>query len=121
MTTLSATPVDPHQLNLLDLVADTQTPTGKPFADAFKDACLMDAELNAGQIHPSRVSAILHDALSTFDPRRFSAMWAPACGPNGFMDKTDIYRPIDPNVSRGNGAKEVRLRKLRTLPEDVAA
>ena len=111
MTTLATRPVDdPDQLAL---IADDQTPLGKPFADAFRDACLADAVAHDGMVHPSRVSGILARHYGDFDPRRFSAMWAPACGRDGFLDKTDELAPIDPERSRGNGGKSVRLRRWR--------
>ena len=111
MTTLATSPVpDPDQLALL---ADDLTPLGRPFAEAFRDACRMDALTHGGEVHPSRVSALLHAAVGDFDPRRFSAMWAPACGRDGFLDKTDRLAPIDPGVSKGNGNKSVRLRMWR--------
>ena len=108
---LAAQPVD--EPDLLALIADEVTPLGKPFADAFRDACRKDAEAHDGYVHPSRVSALLHSAVGDFDPRRFSAMWAPACGRDGYLDKTDMLAPIDPTNSRGNGGKSVRLRRWR--------
>jgi len=111
MTHLATTPVpDPDQLAL---IADDMTVIGKPFADAFRDACLADAIAHDGKVHPSRVSALLTRHYGDFDPRRFSAMWAPACSRDGFLDKTDELAPIDPEVSKGNGNKMVRLRAWR--------
>lgn len=121
MTTLAATPITHDQVNLLDLIADRQTPLGKPFADAFRDACEADAEAHDGWVHPSRVNALLHDALGDINPRSFSAQWAPACGPNGFLDKTDVVEPIDPTYSDGNGNKAVRLRRWRGWPVAAVA
>lgn len=109
--TLAGNPVD--EPDLLTLIADEQTVLGKPFADAFRDACEADARANDGWVHPSRVNARLHAVVGDFDPRRFSAMWAPACGRDGFLDKTDVLSPIDPANSRGNGGKSVRLRRFR--------
>ena len=111
MTTLAALPVaDPDQLAL---IADDWTPLAVDFADAFRAACHDDARAHGGLVHPSRVSALLHERLGDFDPRRFSASWAPACGRDGFLDKTDQSEPIDPGVSKGNGNKLVRLRRWR--------
>ena len=112
MTTLSVRPVDdPDQLAL---IADDMTVIGKPFADAFRDACLADAVAHDGWVHPSRVSAILRRHYGDFDPRRFSASWGPACRPEGgYLDKTKREEPIDPAVSKGNGNKDVRLRRWR--------
>ena len=118
MTTLASLPVaDPDQLAL---IADDLTPIGKTFADAFRDACLADAVAHDGEVHPSRVSALLHRHYGDFDPRRFSAMWAPACGREGFLDKTDELRPIDPETSKGNGNKKVPLRTWRGWAEHEA-
>lgn len=113
MTNLAATPVDPDQLDLLSLVADEQTPLGQLHRDDFRRACLADAATNDGWVHPSRVSALLHRWFGEVNPRWLSAQWVPACGPDGFLDKTDRWAPIDPEHSRGNGGKSVRLRRLR--------
>ncbi len=99
--------------DLLDLLADGRTPLGKVHMDDFRAACQADAEAHDGDVHPSRVSELLHQRFGEIDPRSFSARWAPACGPNGFLDKTDQLAPIDPEHSRGNGNKEVRLRRWR--------
>lgn len=119
MTTHLAThPIpDPDQLAL---IADDLTPIGRPFAEAFEAACLTDARRHLGLVHPSRVSAILRESYGDFDPRRFSAMWAPACGREGYLDKTDMLAPIDPEVSKGNGNKSVRLRRWRVADRDFA-
>ena len=111
MTTLATRPVD--EPDLLAQLADQVTTLGKPFADAFRDACYADAIAHDGEVHPSRVSALLRRHHGDFDPRRFSAMWAPACGREGFLDKTDRLAPIDPEHSKGNGNKDVRLRRWR--------
>lgn len=116
MTTLATRPVaDPDQLAL---IADDLTPFGRPLADAFRDACRADAAAHDGMVHPSRVSSLLREAVGDFDPRRFSAMWAPACGRNGYLEKTDILADIDPEVSKGNGNKQVRLRRWRVTDDD---
>ena len=114
MTTLAVRPVD--EPNLLALLADEVTPLGKSFADAFRDACREDADAHDGWVHPSRVSALLHESVGDFSPQRFSAMWSPACGREGYLDKTDTLAPIDPEHSRGNGNKDVRLRRWRGWP-----
>lgn len=113
MTTLAASPVLDDQLDLLSLVADPQTPLGKLRTQDFKDACRADAEAHYGLVHPSRVSALLHERFGEVNPRWLSAQWAPACGPNGFLDKTNVEKPIDPEHSRGNGNKKVKLRRWR--------
>lgn len=113
MTTL-ATHTDPDQLDMIALLADEATPLGKVHMDDFRAACLADARAHDGWVHPSRVSEILRGRFGEIDPRSFSARWAPACGPNGFLDKTDVLAPIDPAHSKGNGGKSVRLRRWRT-------
>lgn len=111
MTSLSTRPVEnPDELALF---GDNWTSLGKPFADAFRDACKADADANDGWVHPSRVSALLHKEFGDFNPRQFSASWAPACGREGYLDKTDRKAPIDPSVSKGNGNKDIKLRRWR--------
>lgn len=99
--------------DLLQLLADTVTPLGKLRMDDFRSACRADAVAHDGEVHPSRVSAILHDRFGEINPRSFSAKWAPACGPAGFLDKTKELAPIDPTHSRGNGNKQLLLRRWR--------
>lgn len=111
MTAVGVWPLD--EPDLLDLIAGTQTPLGKVRMDDFRAACRTDAEAHDGWVHPSRVSAILHDRFGEIDPRSFSAKWKPACGPTGFLDKTDRLDPIDAEHSRGNGNKKVPLRRWR--------
>lgn len=114
MTThLAAVPVMDDQLDLLTLVADNVTPLGALRAADFRDACAADAETHGGYVSTSRVSRILHDWFGDVNPRWLSAQWAPACGPNGFLDKTDIDQPIDPTHSKGNGNKTTKLRRWR--------
>ena len=116
MTILSARPVDPDQLSILDLVTDVETPLGKLHADDFRAACLEVGRANGGWVHPSKVSRLLHTRFGEINPRWFSGMWGSSCGRNGFMDKTDVPEPIDPEFSRGNGNKDVFLRMLRVTP-----
>jgi hypothetical protein len=99
--------------DLLDLIADTCTPLGKVRMDDFRAACHADALAHDGKVHPSRVSALLHQRFGEIDPRSFSAKWAPACGPDGFLDKTDELADIAPEHSRGNGNKKILLRRWR--------
>lgn len=112
MTTLAAVPVDPNQLDLLTLVADTQTPLGQLHRDDFEAACRAVAYDDL--VDPNLVSAWLHARFGEVKPQWLSAMWCAACGPNGFMTKTDTYVPIDGTHSKGNANKTVRLRRLRT-------
>lgn len=114
MTILAARPVDENQLDLLSLVTDNETPLGSLRRADFEVACRDDAADHDGLVHPSRVSALLHDRFGEINPRWLSAQWAPACGPNGFLRKTDLEAPIDPEHSKGNGNKSVKLRRLIT-------
>ena len=114
MSILAARPVDPDQLSILDLVTDIETPLGKLHADDFRAACVEVGRANDGWVHPSKVSRLLHARFGEVNPRWLSGMWASGCSGKGFMDKSDERRPIDPEFSRGNGAKDVRLRRLRT-------
>jgi hypothetical protein len=108
--------LDPDQADFLDLLADDRTPLGKVAMEDFREACWADALAHDGEVHPSRVSAILHARFGEIDPRSFSARWAPACGKHGFLDKTDVLVPIDGEHSRGNSNKEIRLRRWRDWP-----
>lgn len=114
VTILATRPVESEQLSILDLVTDVETPLGQLHAKDFREACERDAAEHDGWIHPSRVSLLLHNAFDEINPRALSAQWAGACGRNGFMDKTDVWAPIDARLSKGNGGKSVRLRRLRT-------
>lgn len=111
MTSLSFSPTDDY--DLLALVADPYSAPGKVRMDDFRQACLDDALAHRGWVHPSRVSARLHERFGELNPRSLSAKWAPACGPDGFLDKSDVLAPIDPTHSKGNGGKAVRLRRWR--------
>jgi hypothetical protein len=114
MTTLAASPVDPHQLDLLDLLADADTPLGRLHRDDFEQACRAVADAD-GWVNPNLVSAWLHARWGEIDPRWYSAQWAPACGPKGFMDKhPEVRVQIDGKHSRGNSNKDVVYRRLRT-------
>lgn len=108
MTALATHPVaDPDQLAL---IADDWTTLRKPFADAFKDACRTEAELHDGWVNPNSVRARLLDHPD-YEPRRYSAQWAPACGRSGFLAKTQQTVQIVGEGSRGNGNKSVPLRR----------
>lgn len=111
MTTVGVGALD--EPDLLALLADDYTPLGRVRMDDFRAACRADAEDHDGWVHPSRVSAILHTRFGQIDPRSFSAKWAPACGPDGFLDKTDRLAAIDATHSRGNSNKKVPLRRWR--------
>ena len=110
MTILSARPVsDPDELALF---ADNWTALHKPFADAFHDATIADGRGHDGEVNPNRVRLALLDHID-FNPRQFSALWGTACAADGWLDKTDVRVPIAGEGSRGNGNKDVRLRRLR--------
>jgi len=104
--TLSARPVeDPDQLAL---IADTWTPTGKPFADAFRDACRTVAN-EAGYINPNHVRVALMDR-DDYSPQRYSALWSKGVA-DGYLEVTELEVPISGPGSRGNGNKNVPLRR----------
>lgn len=114
MTTLATTPVCDDQLDLLDAIADTETPLGSLHAADFREACEAVADAD-GWVNPNLVSAWLHARWGEIRPRWYSAMWSSSCGSkNGFMDKTDRPVPIDPKHSRGNGNKSTVYRRLRS-------
>lgn len=110
MTILAARPVeDPDQLAL---IADNWTSLAKPFADAFRDATIADGQAHDGEVNPNRVRLALLDHVG-YSPRQLSALWGSACAADGWLDKTDVTVPIAGEGSRGNGNKDVRLRRLR--------
>jgi hypothetical protein len=109
MTTLATSPVD--EPDLLALIADTDTPLRKPFADRFRDACWVDALAHDGWVNPSRVRALLLAEGPIDNPRQLSALWSKSCGRDGFMVKTDALVPIEGAGSRGNTNKSVPLRR----------
>lgn len=113
MTSLATAPLSPDQLDLLSLLADEHTPLGLLAMADFKAACWQDARAHDGWVHPSRVSAILHDRFGEIHPQSLSAKWAPACGPNGFLDKDDRPAHLDGTHSKGNGNKSVPYRRWR--------
>jgi hypothetical protein len=109
MTTLAARPVeDPDQLSL---IADSWTTLGKPFADAFRDACEAEAHAHGfwggvdhggfGWVNPSAVRARVLDHES-YEPRRYAALWSTGCARDGYMTKTDRPVAITGQGSRGN-------------------
>lgn len=106
MTTLATSPTD--EPDLLSLIADPWTRPS--FAAAFKAACRAEAELHDGMVNPNRVRARMLDHPE-YEPRRYSAQWAPACGREGFLRKTDVLVPIEGEGSRGNGGKSVFARR----------
>ncbi len=114
MTALAVRPVDAETQETLHAVAGVSSPLGKLHADDFRRACEAVAFAHPdGLIHPSAVSAELHRVHGEIAPRWLSSMWAAGCSRSGFMDKTDVREPIDPTFSRGNGEKDVRMRRLR--------
>lgn len=114
MTALAVRPVDAETQETLHAVAGVSSPLGKLHANDFREACEYVASQHPdGLIHPSDVSWLLHHRFGEVNPRWLSSMWGAACSAGGFLDKTDERRPIDPIFSRGNGGKDVRLRRLR--------
>jgi hypothetical protein len=108
VTTLATQPVeDPDQLAL---IADNWTTLGRPFSEKFRAACERVAGRQGGWVDPNAVRAELIDEPD-YEPRRYAAQWAPACGRDGFLEKTDVLVPIRGEGSRGNGNKSVPLRR----------
>lgn len=104
---------DPDQMSLF---ADPWL--GKPFADAFREACETEGQLYDGWIDPSRVRERLLDHPS-YKPQQLSALWSHCCGPDGFMAKTDVPVQITGPGSTRNGNKSTYWRRLR--PQTPAA
>jgi hypothetical protein len=108
MTTLATQPVD--EPDLLSLIADPYTPLGAPFSAKFRSACQRVASRHGGWVDPNAVREELMDEPD-YEPRRYAAQWAGACGRDGFLVKTDVLVPIRGEGSKGNGNKSVPLRK----------
>lgn len=112
MTTLAtSSPDDPDQLALL---ADDWTATRKPFADAFRDACYLEAIGHDGWVDPNRVRArlIAEFGATGYDPRQLSALWSAAASKSGYLrTHRDVLVPITGDGSRGNGGKSVPMRR----------
>lgn len=114
MTTLASHALDPDQLDLLSLVADTETPLGQDDADRFEAACRAVAV--DGWVNPSDVrAALMVDGELQIEPRRYAALWSASAGRDGFLDvHREFMVPITGDGSRGNGNKSVPMRRLRT-------
>lgn len=112
MTTLATRPVeDPAQL---DLFADVHTPLGKPFADAFREACWAEAEAHDGWVNPNRVRArlIARFGADGYKPQQLSALWCSSCSKSGYMvTHRDMPVPIVGEGSKGNTNKSVPMRR----------
>ena len=119
MTSLAVVPVD--EPDLLTLIADTQTPLGKPFADAFRVVCQREAELSgdfdgvspAGPVdwvNPNRVRLALLDHVS-YEPRQYAGLWTASCARGGFMVKTDRPVLLAGEGTRGNTNKSTVWRR----------
>jgi hypothetical protein len=111
MTTLSTHSLDdPDQLAL---IADNWTPLAVDLADAFREACWLEARVNDGWVHPCKVTARLKAADPDVNMRRVSALWSTACAADGYLDKTDRPAQLDGAVSKGNGNKSSTFRRWR--------
>lgn len=109
--TLATRPVD--EPDLLALIADEQTPLGKPFADKFRDACESEARMCGGWVDPNAVRLRLLDDPD-YNPRQYAALWSTATArKTGYLDVTDIPVRIHGEGSRGNGNKTTVFRKWR--------
>lgn len=117
MTTLTTHDLEPTLLDELALIADPHTPLGKPFADKFRDACEAEAREHNGWVNPNRVRLRLL-AEPDYNPRQYAALWSPACGRDGFLDKTSEPVQIGGEGSRGNGNKSTVWRKWRVGDND---
>lgn len=116
MTTLAARPYDdPDQLVL---AADPFTPLGKLSWDAFKAACWIEACKANGVVDPNKVREHFIDHHGDWIgdcARSYAAKWSPASGqgPLAFLDVLDREVPISGPGSKGNGNKNVNLRRWR--------
>lgn len=115
---LGARPADnPDELALF---ADGWTVLNKPVADRFREACRADADAHDGWVNPNRVREhFLVDGELAVDPRQYSALWSKACARDGYLVVTDVKVPIKGPGSKGNGNKDIRLRRFADDPEPV--
>lgn len=114
MTTLRFAPLDDTEADLLALVGDPHTVTRKPLADAFRAACWAEALAHDGWVDPNAVRARVLAEVDDPNMRQYSALWAPAAGPDGYLDVvTTRDVPIDGKGSRGNSNKKVLMRRWR--------
>lgn len=111
MTTLAAHDVE--QPDLLALIAEDPTPLRVNFPEKFRAACEVEARSHGGWVDPNAVRLRLLDEPD-YNPRQYAALWAPACGRDGFLDKTEVPVQIAGEGSRGNGNKSTVWRKWRS-------
>lgn len=115
MTTLATHDLEPNLLDELALIADPHTPLRKPFADKFKAACQVAADLvgpynlgdfgPAGLINPNMVRLLLLNEPD-YNPRQLSALWS-----SKFLMKTSRPVQIEGEGSRGNTNKSTVWRR----------
>lgn len=121
MTTLTHDPLQGDLLDEIALVADEWSPLGKLAMADFRAACWAEARKADGWVDMNKVRAhFFRDGAWLVDERSYSAKWAPACGPRGFMDKTDRPLPISGAGSRGNSNKASVWRRWRGYPAAAA-
>lgn len=97
-------PVDDTTADLLSLVADTETPTGRDHYARFLDACKADANSHQGYVSVNRVRAALTvNGELQIDPRAFSAMWSRATGKDRPMVKTGNWITCAGSTSGNDG------------------
>ena len=104
-TQLAAQPVDPDQLDLLSLVADEQTPLGSLRREDFRGACQQDAATHRRCGPPVARLCALASLVRRGEPALVVRAVGSGVWTQGFLDKTDVWAPIDPAHSKGNGNK----------------
>lgn len=112
--TLAARPVD--EPDLLALLADQETPLGKPFADRFRETCKAVADEHDGWIDPNLVRArmLAVEDFSAKEVRQYAGLWSKAAGRDGYLDvHRDIIVPISGPGSTRNTNKGVPMRRWR--------
>lgn len=115
----SAHPVE--DADQLALIGDNWTPLAVDLADRFRAACRAEALENDGWVHPCSVTGRLKAEDPDVNTRRISALWAPAAGRDGYLDKTERPARLDGAVSKGNGNKESTYRRWRGWVSTIPA
>lgn len=100
--------IDQGTADLLDLIADAESPVGSDAPAAFLAACQADAEAHDGLVSVSRVRALLVDA--DIPPRRLSSFWGHYTGRGKPMQRTGDWEPCTGSAS-GNDGRPFPVRR----------
>lgn len=111
MSTPQFEPTDAY--DLLELVADAESPIGRTDVDAFLDACRRDAMAHDGLVSVNRVRALMDGR--DIEHHRYSAFWARFTGKDRPMVKAtpadgQVWETCEGSTS-GNDGRPYRLRR----------